>query len=173
MNFDYFADDPTALSTGYELIDQVMEDMAGQKLIIFTNYRLTSAGVTKHLTKYGAVAVYGAISAAAQQRNVDRFMNDPTCQVLVAQVQSAGYGLNLQDTCADVMFMEAPLNPIHFEQAVGRVYRNGQKRKVRVRVAVADGTIQVRLHNMLLKNDELVNRVVRSYQDIRKALYGE
>lgn len=173
INYGHFSGDETKVAAGYELIEQVMQELDGEKLIVFTNYRLTSEGVTKALAKYGAVAVYGGVNAAQQQRNVDKFMSDPKCQVLVAQVQSAGYGLNLQDSCANILFMEAPLNPIHFEQAVGRVYRNGQKRKVNVRIAVASGTIQVRLHELLLRKDELVNRVVRNYQDIRKALYGD
>lgn len=185
MNYGYFADDPELRAEGYTLIDQTMDELdereegvGGEtvpgKLIIFTNYRLTSAGVLDYVkTKYGGVAVYGAISAKQQQDNIDRFMTDPDCRVLVAQVQSAGYGLNLQDCCADVLFLEAPLNPIHFEQAVGRVYRNGQKKKVHIRVAVATGTIQVHLHKLLLAKDELVNKVVRNFQDLRKALYGE
>jgi SNF2 family DNA or RNA helicase len=173
LNHAYFSGNPNATSAGFELVDQVLDELAGQKLIVFTNYRMTSAAMHAYLTKCGAVAVYGGISAKEQERNIVKFMEDPACQVLVAQVQSAGYGLNLQDMCADVLFMEMPLTPIQFEQAVGRVYRNGQKRKVRVRLAIASGTIQVNRQESLLRKDEQVNRVVRNYKDIRKALYGE
>jgi SNF2 family DNA or RNA helicase len=173
MNYDHFSSNSGNVSSGYELIDQTMDELAGNKLIVFTNYKLTSRSVTEYTKKYGSVAVYGEVSAANQQKNVDRFMSDPTCLVLVAQVQSAGYGLNLQDCCSDVLFLEAPLNPIHFEQACGRVYRNGQLRKVHIRVAIAVGTIQVHLSNLLMKKDALVNRVVRNYKDIKEALYGK
>lgn len=180
--YEHFGDDPNVRSECYNLIDQVMDELddrdesmgnaGGGKLIIFTNYKITSRGVTEFTQKYGSVAVFGDISAAQQQRNVDRFMTDPTCRVLVAQVQSAGYGLNLQDCCSDVLFLECPLIPTQFEQAVGRVYRNGQKRKVHIRVGLAEGTIQLRLLTLLMKKDELVNKVVRSHKDIRDALYG-
>jgi hypothetical protein len=183
MNYDHFSDDPANLSAGFDLIDQVLEDLEAEqeeldagghhkKLIIFTNYKLTSRHVTEHTRKHGSVAVFGDISAGQQQKNIDRFMTDPKCRVLVAQVQSAGYGLNLQDCCSDVLFMEAPLIPTQFEQAVGRVYRNGQKRKVHIRVGIAEGTIQLRLLDILMKKDELVNRVVRNHKDIRDALFG-
>ncbi len=171
-NFDYFSDNPDNTSAAFELIDQTMDELAGRKLIIFTNYRLTSRAVTKHCLKYGGVAVYGEITAKQQQKNVDRFMNDPTCLTLVAQVQSAGYGLNFQDCCADALFLEAPLSPIQFEQAVGRVYRNGQKMLVHIRVAIAQGTIQVHLSNLLMKKDKLINKVIRNFKDIQNALYG-
>jgi SNF2 family DNA or RNA helicase len=179
MNYDHFSGDPENISAGFQLIDQTMEELEGEegkengKLIIFTNYKLSSRHVTEYTRKYGSVAVYGEVPAGQQQKNVDRFMSDPTCRVLVAQVQSAGYGLNLQDCCSDVLFLEAPLSPIQFEQACGRVYRNGQKRKVHVRVGIAQGTIQVHLCNLLMKKDALVNTVVRNFQDIRAALYGQ
>jgi SNF2 family DNA or RNA helicase len=179
MNYDYFSDDPENVSMGFRIIDQTMSELEADyghqhgKLIVFTNYKQTSQHVTAFTQKYGAVAVYGEIPAGEQQTNIDRFVDDPTCRILVAQVQSAGYGLNLQDCCADVLFLEAPLSPIHFEQAVGRVYRNGQKRKVHVRVAIAQGTIQVHLSNILMSKDTLVNQVLRNYQDIRQALYGK
>jgi SNF2 family DNA or RNA helicase len=179
MNYDHFSQNPANISAGFDVIDQVMDELgaemegeAGKKLIIFTNYKLTSRHVTEHTKKYGSVAVYGEISAGQQQKNIDRFMTDPTCRVLVAQVQSAGYGLNLQDCCSDVLFMESPLIPTQFEQAVGRVYRNGQKRKVHIRVGIAQHTIQLRLLNILMKKDHLVNQVVRNYKDIRDALFG-
>ena len=172
MNWGYFADDPSLVAQGFDLIDQTMDELAGQKLIVFTNYKLTSTAVSAYTKKYGSVAVYGLVNANQQQRNIDKFMNDPNCKLLVAQVQSAGYGLNLQDCCADILFLEAPLNPIHFEQAVGRVYRNGQKLKVTIRVGIAVGTIQVHLHKRLLEKDSLVNKVVRSFKDLRDALYG-
>lgn len=189
MNYDHFSQNPENLSAGFDVIDQVMDELGGEqsalsgnngdavsdpgkKLIIFTNYKLTSRHVTEHTKKYGSVAVYGEISAGQQQKNIDRFMTDPSCRVLVAQVQSAGYGLNLQDCCSDILFMESPLIPTQFEQAVGRVYRNGQKRKVHIRVGIAQGTIQLRLLNILMKKDHLVNQVVRNHKDIRDALFG-
>lgn len=173
MNYGYFADDPSLRSTAYDLIDQTMEEVGDRKLIIFTNYRITSASVLEYCQKWGAVAVYGDVSGKQQEKNVERFMTDPTCQILVAQVRSGGYGLNPQEVCSDVLFLEEPLIPIDFEQACGRVYRNGQKNRVQIRVAVAEGTIQVHLHELLMNKDELVNKVVRSYKDIRDALYGK
>ncbi len=173
MNYDYFSGDPTKKSMGFELIDEIMSQLDGNKLIVFTNYKLTSRAVTAFTQKYGSVAVFGEVSAANQQKNIDRFMNDAKCRLAVLQVQSAGFGLNLQDCCSDILFLEAPLIPIQFEQAVGRVYRNGQKRKVHIRVGMAQGTIQVHLVNLLMNKDELVNRVVRNHQDIRQALFGK
>lgn len=184
MNYGHFSGNPDDVARGYEIIDEVLEELEGEqtadghegakgKLIVFTNYKLTSRGVTAYCKKYGAVAAYSEVTAKQQQLNIDRFLSDPNCRVFVIQVQSGGYGLNLQDVCSDILFLEAPLIPIQFEQAVGRCYRNGQKRRVHVRVGIAQGTIQVHLNNLLLKKDELVNKVIRNFKDIRQALYGQ
>lgn len=172
MAYDFYSGMQEARSAGYDLIDEILAELDGAKLIIFTNYRRTSIGVTQYLKDRGAVSVFGDVTPDKQQQNIDRFLNDPQCRVLVAQVQSAGYGLNLQSACSDVLFIESPLSPIHFEQAVGRVYRNGQANRVHVRIAIAEKTIQIHLHRLLLHKDALVNKVVRNYQDIVDALYG-
>lgn len=172
MNWDHFSGDMSSVSMGFHLVDQIMDELDSEKLIIFTNYKLTSAKVAEYTKKYGSVSVWGEVTPANKQKAIDKFMTDPTTRVIVVQVKSGGYGLNLQDCCADVLFLESPLIPADFEQAVGRVYRNGQKKKVHVRVGIAQGTIQLRLLEVLMKKDSLVNRVVRNHKDIRDALFG-
>lgn len=100
-------------------------------------------------------------------------VHDPTCRVAIIHPRSAGYGLNLQDACPDVLFVECPLSPIEFNQVVGRVDRNGQKRPVTIRIAVAENTIQMRLHQLLLAKDALANAVQGGWQDLRDAMYGK
>jgi SNF2 family DNA or RNA helicase len=173
IGWSHFSGDESVRPAAFDILDQVLEELDDQKLIVFTNYRFTSRLVNAYLQKVNAVPVYGEISGAQQQKNIDRFMADPSCRALVAQVQSAGYGLNLQGVCSNVLFLESPLVPLHFEQAVGRVYRNGQQNKVQVRVAIANKTLQVRLHGLLMAKDALVNKVVRSHKDLRNSLYGD
>lgn len=172
-NFGHFSDNPADLAAAYELLDTVMEELGDGKLICFTQYKLTSRGVSEYgKEKYGAVAVYGEVTRKQQEAAIEKFLDDPACRLIIVQVQSGGFGLNLQDVCADILFLEAPLMPIHFEQSCGRVYRNGQKLKVNIRIATAVNTIQEHLFEMLLHNDELVNQVVRNVGDLRRLIYG-
>lgn len=172
-------------SAGYDLIDHVCDEIdvdnqgvnedgtpAASKLIIFTYYRMTSAAVVEYLRARGAVACYSDISSKQQETNIDRFMNDPACRILVAQPTSAGFGLNPQHVCSEVLFLEEPVVPKDFHQGVGRVYRDGQTKVPNIRIAIAEGTIQNRLHERLLMKDELVNRVQTGYQDLRDAIGG-
>lgn len=183
-NYGHFADDDTKRSAAFDILDATLEELgiqkngskeqcSGKKLLAFSLYKMTNRQVVEYLADYGAVACYSEVGRAAQDRNIDRFLSDPTCKVLVAQPLSAGFGLNLQEVCSDVLFLETPVVPAHFHQGVARVYREGQRKTPTVRIAIAERTIQVVLHRRLLDKDALVNRIQIGFKDLKDAIYGE
>lgn len=178
LNPAHFSGDPMMRSAGYALIDEVVEELdlktarPNGKLLIFANYKMTIRALVEYLKAYGVVAWFGEVSAKQQQKNLDRFVLDADCRVGVAHPLSAGYGLNLQEVCADVFFAETPIIPKDFEQSVGRVYRDGQPKAVAVRIGIAEKTVQVRLHSNLLVKDAVINRVQGGWKDLREAIYG-
>lgn len=174
LNYAHFAQEPETRSAGYDLLDEVMAELGDLKLLVFANYRMTNRSLTEYVKKYGGVSLYGEIGAAQKERNLQRFMNDESCRVLVAQPTSGGYGIDgLQDVCSDVLFIESPLTPTHFEQSLARLYRNGQMKGVHCRIAVANKTLQVRLHKALLDKDDLVTQVQGKYETLRNLIYGD
>ena len=174
MNYGYFADDPSKVSVGVELIEEVLAELGEAKLVVFSNYRLTNELLFEKLGKHNPVLVYGGVSRAEQTRNIDRFITDPSCRVFLGQPSSAGVGLDgLQAVCQDMIFMEMPTTPAAMEQAVGRLFRQGQTGAVHVRVGVAEGTLQGRQLDALLAKETLVGRVVRSPEMLRASVFGE
>lgn len=172
-NFDHFSGNEKDLSAAFEVVDQVIEEMAGRKLVIFGNYRMTNRTLLKRLTKYHAVAAFGDNTAKQNQLSIDRFINDPACQVFIGQPTSVGYGVDgLQRVCNDALFLETPTVPRDFHQAVARLYRGGQTSSTQIRVAVAERTVQVRLHKNLLTKDEMVHTVVGGFKTLRDSIYG-
>lgn len=172
-NYEHFSGDPQKRSTCLDLLDQTFESLGpDKKLVIFANYRMTNRRLLQYLLRYNAVAAFGDQSVTQNQASVDRFVQDPSCRAFVAQPTSAGYGVDgLQEVCHDGIFLEIP-SVRDFNQAVARLHRSGQKDGVHIRIAVAEGTLQVRDQQRLLANDELVNKVVRNYQDLRQAIFG-
>lgn len=165
-------------SRAWDVLDSVIEELgidngSGKKLIVYAQYKVTNRKLVERLAKYGVVACFSDVSRQQQTKNVERFRSDPSCKVLVAQPLSAGYGVDeLQNVCHDVLFFETPIVPSHFHQGVSRVYRDGQKNTPVVRIAIAQDTIQVRLHSQLLSKDELVNKVQIGFKDLREMIYG-
>lgn len=174
VNYDYFSDNPANVSKTFDLLDEVLQELGDRKLIIFAKFRMTNKKITDRLAdQYGAVAVYGEISQAQQVKNVDRFISDPKCRVLVGNPGSLGYGVDgLQAVCYNMLFVELPNVPRDFHQAVARIWRSGQGCKSHIRIAVAQGTLQMRKLRTMLQKDELVGQVQRNYQDLRAEIFG-
>ena len=172
-NYDYFSGKETAKSTCHEVLDQVIDEIGDEKLVVFSNYRLTNRSLVKYLGKYNAVAAYGDNSVTQNNKNILRFVEDPDCKILIGQPTSIGIGVNgLQDVCRNILFLEIPSLTM-FHQSVARLHRAGQKQGVQVRIAVAEDTLQVNQCQNLLAKDSLVNQVIRNVSDLRKSLLGE
>lgn len=179
-NPGYFSGNPNMRSAAHALLDQILDELAvgdvenGRKLMVFANYRMTNRGLLQYLQPYGAVAFYSEVSSAKQQANLKAFKHDKECRVAVAQPLSAGYGLEgLQLVCSDAFFMESPIVPMHFNQAIDRLDRGGQKNYPNIRIGIAKNTCQPRLHANLMNKDALANRVQGGWQDLREAIYGK
>jgi SNF2 family DNA or RNA helicase len=160
-------------STVLDLIDTVMEELSGKKLVIFCHYRMTTKRLLEHLAPYNAVALFGGTAAADRQKNIDRFIQDPDCKVIILQHKSGGAGIDgLQDVCSEVLMVELPYRASDLRQAIARVHRDGQKTAVNCRIAIAQQTLQVKLWEYVQDNDSLINTVIRGPKGIREAING-
>ncbi|WP_048769098.1 DEAD/DEAH box helicase [Oligella urethralis] len=172
-NYDYFSGKENAKSTCYELLDQVLSEIGDEKLVIFSNYRLTNRSLERHLQRHNVVTAFGDNSVAVNNKNIQTFIDDPECKILIGQPSSIGVGVNgLQDVCRNILFLEVPTLTL-FHQSVARLHRTGQKQGVNVRIAVALNTLQVRQTENLINNDTLVNKVIRNAEDLKDALFGK
>lgn len=174
VNYDHFASDESKRSAAFDLVDTVMEEIGNNKLIVAANYRMSNKKLFDYLGKYNPRIIYGGNTSNQNRDAVKDFQEDPSVKVLVMQPTSGGYGIDgLQHVCNDVLFIESPIVPREFHQLVARIHRNGQDKRVNIRIAFALDTIQVMLHERLLGKDELINTLVRGPEDLRRALYGQ
>lgn len=176
VNFDYFSNDESNRAAIYDLVDLTIEETEcarkdKSKLIIWTKYRRSSAAMHAYCSKLGlkAVAAYGGSDTNAA---VKAFMEDENTRLLVANMQSAGAGLNPQRVCWEALVAELDTVPIYVRQALGRIDRMGQKHIPRTKIAVAKGTVQVGLLHDLLSNDDMVKRLEPSKKSVRDMLLG-
>jgi SNF2 family DNA or RNA helicase len=178
VNYGKFSGNPEDRSKAFDVIDQVIEevdpmDKSKSKLVIWTYYVATSESVTAYLKqKFGDRAVVAAYGKVNSQKAIDAIMTDPEARILVAQPSSCGVGLNLQHVCSENLFIEMATVPMQIRQALGRTDRVGQKVRPTMRFAQAVKTIQVKLFNDLLKNDDLVTQVERSPASLRQEIFG-
>ena len=173
MSPAYFSQDPDMLPAGYDLIEEIMDELGDKKLIVFSNYRRTNGQLLeRYKDRYGAVAIYGDVKAKDKDANLARFLDDPTCRMLLGQPTSLGVGVDgAQHVCSEVLYMEFPGSTL-LNQSMSRVYRDGQRHAVTVRVAVAEGTLQVRRYENLLLADELITTVTGGWKSLREYVFG-
>jgi hypothetical protein len=175
-NWSEYAGEPGLRPAAFDVLDEVFDETdhgkpGSSKLIIWTWYKKTTEAALAYCNEKFPKAAVAAYSGTNSVKSVVRFLDDPTCTILVAQPGSAGMGLNPQHLCWESIFLEAPTRTIPFKQPSGRIDREGQKYNPTIRVAIAAGTIQESMFAKLLANDAEV-MAVQSEKDLRAAIFG-
>lgn len=137
-----------------------------QKLVIFTEHRDTLNYLHRQISslmgRESAIAtIHGSVGREERQFEQNRFLNDPTVQILLA-TDAAGEGINLQRAHLMVNY-DLPWNPNRLEQRFGRIHRIGQTEVCHLWNLVAEGTREGDVYKQLL--DKL--------EEARQALGGQ
>lgn len=111
---------------------ELMEELQGQPAIIYYSYRHDRDRIKAALGDLDVRELRGPDDIAA--------WNAGACDALLAQPQSAGYGLNLQDGGHHVIWFGLPWSLELYQQAIDRLHRQGQRYPVYVhRLITVDG----------------------------------
>lgn len=129
------------------------------KIILFVNFRQSVEFVAELFKRFNPAKLNGAVTNKEAQKQ--KFLTDPTCRMLVANVESAGVGLNLQGVCHTAIFMEPTGVPGDFKQAVERLWRSGQMHLVNIYIIKALATIAPRAIKNMLNREESIRKVNR------------
>ena len=137
------------------LLEELFEDPAA-KAVVFSQWIGTHELVERRLATRGwaHVRFHGGVPAEQRGALVERFHADPACRLFLS-TDAGGVGLNLQHAAATVFNMDLPWNPAVLEQRIGRVYRLGQRRGVRVVNLVAERSIEEGMLSVLAFKTQL------------------
>ncbi|MEU0661434.1 DEAD/DEAH box helicase [Streptomyces lavendulocolor] len=138
----------------------------GQKTVVFSHFRdvldvvgtALGTGPTAGLPLLGPLT--GSVPAGRRQQIVDDFAGVPGPAVLLAQIQAAGVGLNMQ-AASVVIICEPQIKPTLEHQAVARAHRMGQVRSVHVHRLLATGGVDERMVRMLEEKTRLFDAYAR------------
>ena len=130
------------------------------KTIVFTYFRSVLDDLAEVLGDRAFGPIAGGVSHADRQQAVDDFTAAPPGAVLIAQINAASEGLNIQAANHVVLF-EPQLNPAVEAQAVARAHRMGQINAVEVHRLLTPDSVEERLHHLLASKRELFNSYAR------------
>lgn len=141
-----------------------------QKIVIFTQYLDMMDIIEQYLTQ--EEIAFAEIRGSTRDRRtpVQRFQEDPSCEVFVASLQAAGVGIDL--TAASVVIhYDRWWNPARENQATDRVHRMGQSHGVQVFKLVTKRTVEERIDELIQKKRGLLEELVQfDDQDVIKRL---
>lgn len=140
-----------------ELLRETRE--SGQKLVVFSQYLQMLDIIKAHLKeqKIGFAEIRG--STRQRKEEIDRFREDPHCEVFVASLQAAGVGIDLV-AASVVIHYDRWWNPARENQATDRVHRMGQHRGVQVFKMVTKNTIEEHIHQLIESKMALMEGVI-------------
>lgn len=141
------------------LIDLITDIPEDSKIVVFLDHIIAGNIICERLTKekIGYERLYGGTKDKIGAEK--RFKNNKTCKVLIANTKSAGIGLNLQ-YANYVIFYELPLSSIDYKQALKRVHRGGQTKRVYIYSLITKDSVEEKIEKYLREGKEIFKTLV-------------
>ncbi|MEU7011585.1 DEAD/DEAH box helicase [Streptomyces sp. NPDC046332] len=145
-----------------ELLDELLDTILAEdaSVLVFTQYVQMARLLEQHLAGRGVRTqfLHGGTPVAEREAMVARFQAGEV-PVFLLSLKAAGTGLNLT-RAGHVVHYDRWWNPAVESQATDRAYRIGQTQPVQVHRLIAEGTIEDRIADMLLRKRALADAVL-------------
>ena len=141
-----------------KLRDDILAQLDGRKLLIFTEHKDTLWYLEEKLTAWGysVTLIHGGMHLDARIEAEAEFKH--ASQIMVA-TEAAGEGINLQ-FCSWMVNYDIPWNPNRLEQRMGRIHRYGQDEEVYIWNLIAEDT----------REGQILDKLFTKLDRMRKAL---
>ncbi|KAL4912555.1 vacuolar protein 14 C-terminal Fig4p binding-domain-containing protein [Aspergillus aurantiobrunneus] len=151
------------------MLARIRQD-TNDKIVLISNYTQT-LDVFEKLCRsrtYGCLRLDGTMNVKKRQKLVDKF-NDPDGDefVFLLSSKAGGCGLNLIGANRLVLF-DPDWNPAADQQALARVWRDGQKKDCFVYRFIATGSIEEKIFQRQSHKQSLSSCVVDSAEDVER-----
>ena len=151
------------------MLARIRQD-TNDKIVLISNYTQTLDIFDKlcRSRNYGVLRLDGTMNVNKRQKLVDKF-NDPQGDefVFLLSSKAGGCGLNLIGANRLVLF-DPDWNPAADQQALARVWRDGQKKDCFVYRFIATGTIEEKIFQRQSHKQSLSSCVVDSAEDVER-----
>ena len=151
------------------MLARIRQD-TNDKIVLISNYTQT-LDVFERLARsrsYGCLRLDGTMNVNKRQKLVDKF-NDPNGEefIFLLSSKAGGCGLNLIGANRLVLF-DPDWNPAADQQALARVWRDGQKKDCFVYRFMGTGTIEEKIFQRQSHKQALSSCVVDSAEDVER-----
>jgi hypothetical protein len=145
------SDDPVEAHTvKLDWLRELVEALDGEPLLIAYEFVEDLRAIRR---AFGEVPALGALTPARESKRLVEAWNAGELPILCFHPASAGHGLNLQFGGSRMAWIAPSWSAELTEQAIARIYRPGQTRRVTVHVCIAADTIDE------MKRDRVLNKM--------------
>ncbi|MBI2472083.1 MAG: DEAD/DEAH box helicase [Planctomycetes bacterium] len=152
-----------ATSGKFELFKEIVEETleSGEKVVVFSQYLEMLDIIGNWLS--GIDVRYESLRGSTMNRGkvIERFQNDPDCNVFLGSLMAGGLGIDLTSASV-VIHYDRWWNAAREDQATDRVHRIGQTRGVQVFKLITKGTLEEKIDSMISTKANLMNSIVES-----------
>lgn len=134
-----------------EALESLLEELSGQPTLVMYEFQHDADRIMGRL---GQLPIFSSgLPPGKLDALIDDF-NKGSIPTLLGHPASMGHGLNLQQSCHHIVWFGIPWNLEHYDQAIARIYRQGQSAKtVFVYHIVAKDTLDERVLRVLSAKD--------------------
>ena len=136
-----------------EMVKQELTAKLYNKVVIFGIHQAVIEGLRVRLKDFNPVTLYGGSKFNTAHSNIDKFQNNPKCQVFIANITAAGIAINLT-AAHNVIMCEQEWTPAKNQQAIARCHRTGQTKPVSVRFVGLANSLDEKISKILKKKTE-------------------
>jgi SNF2 domain-containing protein/helicase-like protein/SNF2 helicase associated protein/SWIM zinc finger len=148
-------------------LDQVLDE--NHKALVFSQFTSLLAIVRSRLDKQKIPYVYLDGRTRDRQAKVEEFQNDPNAKLFLISLKAGGLGLNLH--AAEYVYLLDPWwNPAVESQAIDRVHRIGQTRKVFAYRIIARDTVEEKVLELQKSKRDLADAIITADNSVMRNL---
>lgn len=159
--FTGIVSDVVAESIKLQRMLEIVEDVVsnGKKCAVFSNWTAVTSEAIRMLAPFNPASYTGELKDFEAEAEKNRFLNDPSCKVLVGTIAKMGTGLTLTaaTTC---IFLDEPWNRGTKEQCEDRLHRIGMTEPVNIITLMCAGTIDERVNDIVYSKGAIADYFV-------------
>ncbi|CCH59620.1 hypothetical protein TBLA_0B08040 [Henningerozyma blattae CBS 6284] len=163
----------TEYSGKFSILERFLHQIktkSDDKIVLISNYTQTLDLIEKMCRNkhYGVLRLDGTMSINKRQKLVDRF-NDPEGQefIFLLSSKAGGCGINLIGANR-LILLDPDWNPAADQQALARVWRDGQKKDCFIYRFISTGTIEEKIFQRQSMKMSLSSCVVDAKEDVER-----
>lgn len=160
-----FLDGQPVSTAKLHLLGDILDDLDGQKAVIFVRFTAEKLAIEQLLAKRGVdfVSLDGSTPMRSRGELVQRFQADPDCGAFVGQIAAAGTGITLH-AASVAIFYSCSFSYADLDQARSRLHRSGQRNPVTNIFLTCQDTVDEKILAALQQKRSVADQIVDSWR---------